>query len=62
MYSKAKQIRDLHKRLAITDGGSLVDEVCQYKDMAVVIGLERTGFKGKLADIIVNRKETNELN
>ncbi|MCK1203673.1 hypothetical protein MXZ79_03110 [Streptococcus uberis] len=62
MDTKSKQMRELHKRLPITDGGILVDEFGQYKDMAVMLGLELTEFKGKLAYKIVNSKETDELN
>ncbi len=55
-------MRELHRRLPITDGGILVDEFGQYKDRAVMLGLELTEFKGKLAYKIVNSKETDELN
>ncbi|CNC27852.1 hypothetical protein [Streptococcus agalactiae] len=62
MNTKSEQIRELHKRLPITDGGILVDEFAQYKEIAMRLGLEITEFKGKLAYKIVNSKETDELN
>lgn len=55
-------IRELQKKLPITDGGILVDEFGHYKEIAMSLGLELTQFRGKLAYKIVNSKEEDELN
>ncbi|EPX14720.1 hypothetical protein SAG0169_06570 [Streptococcus agalactiae LDS 610] len=61
-YTVFNPNKELSKKLPIVDGNILVDEFGQYKDIAVMLGLELTEFKGKLAYKIVNSKETDELN
>ncbi|WP_303972025.1 hypothetical protein [Streptococcus merionis] len=46
-------IKALQRVLPITDGGILVDEFGEYKELAVMLGLKKTTFKGKLAYQIV---------
>lgn len=55
-------IKELAKKLPIADGNVLVDEFGKYKGIAIMLGLEITEFKGKLAYKIVDSKEEDGLN
>ncbi|HEM3667524.1 TPA: hypothetical protein U1C81_001292 [Streptococcus suis] len=55
-------IKELAKKLPIADGNVLVDEFGEYKEIAIMLGLEITEFKGKLAYKIIDSKERDGLN
>lgn len=59
-YTVFNPVKELSKKLPISDGNILVDEFGKYKEIAIMLDLEITEFKGKLAYKIVDSKERDE--